>query len=180
VRAEASGQETVIADIVRMVERAQARTAPIQRVADTVAGKFAYGVMGLSAATFAFWATVGTKLFPQVLASAAAGGVGAAAGGGAAASLLLSLQLACNVLVVACPCALGLATPTAVLVGTAAGARRGLLIRGGDVLEATSQVSWQGGFPAAAPAAALHLICGYLCRQRGCLCFRVPMASARC
>jgi Cu2+-exporting ATPase len=53
----------------------------------------------------------------------------------AAASLLLGLQLACNVLVVACPCALGLAAPTAVLVGTSVAARRGLLIRGGDVLE---------------------------------------------
>jgi Cu+-exporting ATPase len=49
--------------------------------------------------------------------------------------LLLALQMACNVLVVACPCALGLATPTAVLVGTSLGARKGLLIRGGDVLE---------------------------------------------
>jgi Cu2+-exporting ATPase len=57
-----------------------------------------------------------------------------------AAAVLLGLQLACNVLVVACPCALGLATPTAVLVGTAAGARKGLLVRGGDILEATSQV----------------------------------------
>ncbi len=130
--------------------RAQASTAPIQRLADAVAGKFAYAVMGLSAATFGFWATVGTRMFPSVVAIAAHGGIaGAAAASGAAsavalatpaASLLLSLQLACNVLVVACPCALGLATPTAVLVGTAAGARRGLLIRGGDVLEATSQV----------------------------------------
>jgi Cu2+-exporting ATPase len=104
-----------------------------------VAGKFAYGVMGLSAATFGFWATVGTKLFPQVLTNAA-GTAAAAATAGPAAALLLSLQLACNVLVVACPCALGLATPTAVLVGTAAGARRGLLIRGGDILESASQV----------------------------------------
>ena len=66
VRAEHSGQQTVIADIVRMVEMAQARTAPIQRTADAVAGKFAYGVMALSAATFAFWALVGTRVFPQV------------------------------------------------------------------------------------------------------------------
>lgn len=136
VVAEQSGPDTVIADILRMVETAQARTAPIQRVADTVAGKFAFGVMGLSAATFAFWSTIGTRVFPQVLSAAASN----AAGVTPAASLLLSLQLACNVLVVACPCALGLATPTAVLVGTAAGARRGLLIRGGDILEATSQV----------------------------------------
>lgn len=71
--------------------------------------------------------------------SAAAAATGA--GGGLAASLILSAQMACNVLVTACPCALGLATPTAVLVGTAAGARRGLLIRGGDILEATSSVS---------------------------------------
>ena len=55
----------------------------------------------------------------------------------AAATALLALQMACNVLVIACPCALGLAAPTAVLVGTSAGARRGLLIRGGDVLEVT-------------------------------------------
>lgn len=53
----------------------------------------------------------------------------------AAATALLALQMACNVLVIACPCALGLAAPTAVLVGTSAGARRGLLIRGGDILE---------------------------------------------
>jgi Cu+-exporting ATPase len=58
VRAEHSGKDTAIADIVRLVEQAQARTAPIQRLADTVSGKFAYGVMGLAAATLGFWATV--------------------------------------------------------------------------------------------------------------------------
>eukprot|EP00798_Chlamydomonas_sp_ICE-L_P017695 gene17695-24051_t len=158
VQAEHSGQQTVIADIVRLVEMAQARTAPIQRLADSVAGKFAYGVIGLSVATFAFWALAGTRMFPQVLVGATQAGSAAAAAcaacltGGAAvpssaapiaatASLILSAQMACNVLVTACPCALGLATPTAVLVGTGAGARRGLLIRGGDVLEAISHIA---------------------------------------
>lgn len=109
VLASASGSDTAIADIVRLVEAAQARTAPVQRLADQVAGRFAYAVMGLSAATFTFWFSMGTKIFPSVLAASAT-----------ASPLLLSMQLACNVLVVACPCALGLATPTAVLVGTSA------------------------------------------------------------
>ena len=70
---------------------------------------------------------------PQVLAPYAA-----TASSKAAATALLALQMACNVLVIACPCALGLAAPTAVLVGTSAGARRGLLIRGGDILEVSA------------------------------------------
>eukprot|EP00241_Pyramimonas_parkeae_P003091 CAMPEP_0114265172 /NCGR_PEP_ID=MMETSP0058-20121206/23723_1 /TAXON_ID=36894 /ORGANISM="Pyramimonas parkeae, CCMP726" /LENGTH=698 /DNA_ID=CAMNT_0001382145 /DNA_START=63 /DNA_END=2159 /DNA_ORIENTATION=- len=116
------GEDTMLADVVRMVEDAQARTAPVQRLADTVSGKFVYAA---------------PKIFPAVIKTAA----GAAAGGvGGSAALLLGLQLACNVLVVACPCALGLATPTAVLVGTALGARHGLLIRGGDILEKASGV----------------------------------------
>ena len=135
VTASASGGDTAVADVVRLVEAAQARAAPIQRLADVVAGKFTYCVMGAAAATFCFWAVAGTKMFPQVLTPYLA-----TASSKSAAALLLSLQLACNVLVVACPCALGLAAPTAVLVGTGAGARRGLLIRGGDVLESASQV----------------------------------------
>uniref|UniRef100_UPI003F9F0737 P-type ATPase n=1 Tax=Salmonella enterica TaxID=28901 RepID=UPI003F9F0737 len=100
VKATASGGDTAVSDIVRLVEAAQARAAPIQRLADVVAGKFTYGVMGAAAATFVFWAAVGTRAFPNVVApyltTAASKG---------AASLLLSFQLACNVLVVACPCA---------------------------------------------------------------------------
>jgi Cu2+-exporting ATPase len=135
INATASGGDTAVADVIRLVEAAQARAAPIQRVADVVAGKFTYGVMGAAAVTFLFWAGAGTRIFPQVLTPYLA-----TAASKNAATLLLSLQLACNVLVVACPCALGLAAPTAVLVGTGAGARRGLLIRGGDVLESASQV----------------------------------------
>jgi len=67
VRALRSGNATAIADILRLLETAQARTAPVQRLADAVAGRFAYAVMGVSAATFAFWATLGTRIFPQVL-----------------------------------------------------------------------------------------------------------------
>jgi P-type Cu+ transporter len=129
VTCTAAGDATGIADIVRAVEGAQSRTAPVQRLADAVSGKFAFAVMGLSAATFAFWATVGIRIFPSVVTASYSG-----------SPLLLSLQLACNVLVIACPCALGLATPTAVLVGSSAAARRGILIRGGDILEGLSKV----------------------------------------
>ncbi|XP_042430004.1 copper-transporting ATPase PAA1, chloroplastic-like isoform X2 [Zingiber officinale] len=86
-----------------------------------VAGHFTYGVMALSAATFAFWSLFGSQLVPAALIQGSV--------------VSLALQLSCSVLVVACPCALGLATPTAVLVGTSLGATRGLLLRGGDVLE---------------------------------------------
>jgi len=126
LEARRAGGDTVMSDIVRMVEDAQTREAPVQRLADKVAGRFCYGVMALSGATFAFWTTLGPMLYPAVVP--------------AAGSLLLGLQLACNVLVIACPCALGLATPTAVLVGTSLGARRGLLIRGGDILENVSSI----------------------------------------
>ena len=99
----------------------------MQRLADAVAGKFCYGIMAASAATFGFWQAVGSSWFPSALDAVDAVGP--------EAPLLLSLKLAVDVLVVACPCALGLATPTAVLVATSAGAKRGLLLRGGDVLE---------------------------------------------
>ena len=135
VKCTASGGDAAISNIVTLVESAQARTAPIQRLADVVAGKFAYGVIGAAAATFFFWSGFGAKMFPKVLENSLSGGASKLA-----ATLSLSVQLACNVLVIACPCALGLAAPTAVLVGTGAGARRGLLIRGGDVLESTSGV----------------------------------------
>lgn len=66
VRAERCGGATAVADIVRAVEAAQARAAPIQRLADVVAGRFAVGVLGLSAATFAFWTLAAPRLMPQV------------------------------------------------------------------------------------------------------------------
>nr|CAD1838016.1 unnamed protein product [Ananas comosus var. bracteatus] len=127
IKATTTGALSTIAKIVRMVEDAQAREAPIQRLADSIAGPFVYSVMTLSAATFFFWYYIGSHIFPEVLLNDIAGPDGS--------SLILSLKLAVDVLVVSCPCALGLATPTAILVGTSLGAKQGLLIRGGDVLE---------------------------------------------
>ena len=130
VRASVAGDGSVAAGIARTVADAQARAAPVQRLADAVAGPFVYAVMAASASTFAFWSLLGDAAFPGALLEASNG----------AGATLGALKLATDVLVVACPCALGLATPTAVLVATSAGARRGLLLRGGDVLEAAANV----------------------------------------
>ncbi|KAF8020023.1 hypothetical protein BT93_G0651 [Corymbia citriodora subsp. variegata] len=92
-----------------------------------VSGHFTYGVMALSAATFVFWNVFGSRILPAALNQGS--------------SVSLALQLSCSVLVVACPCALGLATPTAVLIGTSLGATKGLLLRGGSVLEKFSMVN---------------------------------------
>ncbi|OIW17038.1 hypothetical protein TanjilG_13857 [Lupinus angustifolius] len=121
------GGETAMGDIVRLVEEAQSRETPVQRLADKVAGHFTYGVMAVSFTTFTFWCLFGTHILP------------ASRYQGSAVSL--ALQLACSVLVIACPCALGLATPTAVLVGTSLGATRGLLLRGGNILEKFAMVN---------------------------------------
>jgi Cu2+-exporting ATPase len=125
------GQDTTLAKIIASVETAQTRKAPVQKLADTVAGYFAYGVMAISLIVFLFWNTIGPRWFPDVLmASTSHDGMIMPI-----SPLLLGLKLAISVLVVACPCALGLATPTAILVGTSLGAERGILIKGGDVLE---------------------------------------------
>lgn len=143
IRATRTGQETTLAQIVAMVEAAQTRKAPIQYLADTVAGYFTYGVIAVSVFTFWFWYLVGTHIWPTVLWGT---GVMPMAQGAMGSDLpqspvLLSLKLAIAVLVIACPCALGLATPTAILVGSGIGAERGLLIRGGDVLERVRQLN---------------------------------------
>jgi len=145
-----TGSETTLARIVELVETAQARKAPIQQLADRVAGWFTYGVMALALATFLFWWGWGSQIWPQVLTfqdgwmmgmhHGAAGHDAAGAPMGSTSPLLLSLKLAIAVLVIACPCSLGLATPTAMLVGSSLGAEWGLLLRGGDVLEQLEEV----------------------------------------
>jgi len=135
------GADSAIARIIHLVERAQARKAPIQGLADRIAGRFTLVVLALAVATLLFWWLLGAHLWPQVLSPHGAGllgGHGASHGvmGTAADTpFALALQLAIAVLVVACPCALGLATPTAITVGTGRAAREGLLFRGGDAIE---------------------------------------------
>ncbi len=132
IEATSTGSSSTLASIGRLVAEAQSREAPVQRLADMVAGRFCYGVMSASALTLAFWNLAGADWFPTAL--------DAVDSVGPEAPLLLSIKLAIDVLVVACPCALGLATPTAVLVASSSGARRGLLIRGGDALERMASI----------------------------------------
>lgn len=136
IRTTRTGKETTLAQIISLVETAQTRKAPIQKLADRVAGYFTYGVLAIALLTFLFWYLIGIPLWPHVLQGSHSAAMGHELMHVAHTSpLLLSLKLAIAVLVIACPCALGLATPTAILVGSGIGADRGLLIRGGDVLE---------------------------------------------
>ncbi len=143
LRVTHTGGDTVLAQMVHLVEQAQTRKAPIQRFADVLSGYFTYGVLALAVATFGFWYLWGTAHWPQVVTPSAAtamAGHGHLPSMASGSPLLVSLKLAIAVLVIACPCALGLATPTAILVGSGRGAQQGLLVRGGDVLELLSRV----------------------------------------
>ncbi|MBE9001505.1 copper-translocating P-type ATPase [Nostoc sp. LEGE 12447] len=135
-----TGSDTTLAQIVALVEAAQTRKAPVQKLADTVAGYFTYGVLTASLLTFVFWYFFGTHLWTDITMSGEMEMMSHATHQAPHSPLLISLKLAIAVMVVACPCALGLATPTAILVGTAMGAERGLLIKGGDVLEKVHQL----------------------------------------
>jgi Cu+-exporting ATPase len=115
VRATRVGTDTKLAQIARLVEAAQAGKAPVQRLADRVSAVFVPVVIALSVGTLGFWL-----------------------GRGEPASVAFTAAVA--VLIVACPCALGLATPTAIMVGTGRGAQLGIIIRGPEVLESTRRV----------------------------------------
>jgi Cu+-exporting ATPase len=153
MRASHVGAETVLAGIMRMVEQAQGSKAPIQRLADTVSGVFVPAVLALSALTALGWWLAG-----------AAGRLPSGITDGAGATWWVhALLTGVAVLVVACPCALGLATPTAIMVGTGGGAERGILIKGGESLERIQAVTAvlldkTGTITRGAPAlTALHL-----------------------
>ncbi len=141
------GADTALARIINLVEQAQSRKAPIQGIADIIAGKFCYGVVALSLTTFIFWWQIGTRIWPHVLNASGQGlihshhaGLHTPIGSNAETPLGLALQLSIAVLVIACPCALGLATPTVITVASGKAARRGWLFRGGDVIEQAASI----------------------------------------
>ncbi|HEU5399900.1 MAG TPA: copper-translocating P-type ATPase, partial [Terriglobales bacterium] len=117
MRSERVGSETVLAQIVKMVSEAQRSRAPIQRLADKVAGIFVPAVIGTAIVTFIVWYLVGPE--PR---------------------LAHAIVNAVAVLIIACPCALGLATPMAIMVGTGRGAHAGVLIRNAEALETMEKV----------------------------------------
>ncbi|SMB99887.1 Cu+-exporting ATPase [Thermanaeromonas toyohensis ToBE] len=136
-RATRVGSETALAQIIRMVEDAQASKAPIQRLADFVAGHFIAGVHVLALIVFLFWFFYGFDryflpdsrfiLSPYSLAEIGVFGF----------ALLLSV----TTLVISCPCALGLATPSAMMAGTGKGAENGILFKGADAVEASAKLN---------------------------------------
>jgi Cu+-exporting ATPase len=118
MRAERIGRDTALSQIVTLVERAQGSKAPIQRVADQVTGWFVPAVIAIAALTFIGWMLLGPE--PRVT---------------------YALTSAIAVLIIACPCAMGLATPTAIMVGTGKGAESGILIRDGGALEHAQRIT---------------------------------------
>ena len=117
MRAERVGSETMLAQIVQMVSQAQRTRAPIQRLADKVAGWFVPAVIAIAVVTFIVWVSFGPEpRFAHAIVNAVA------------------------VLIIACPCALGLATPMAIMVGTGRGAHAGVLIKNAEALETLEKV----------------------------------------
>jgi len=110
------GKDTVLSQIIKMVEEAQGSKAPIQKIADRVSGVFVPVVLGIAVLTFIVWAFGGYDLSKGIISAVA-------------------------VLVIACPCSLGLATPTAIMVGTGKGAEKGILIKGGEHLETAYRIN---------------------------------------
>jgi Cu+-exporting ATPase len=127
-----AGRDTQLSQIVRLVQEAQTSRAPIQKLADVVAGYFVPIIITLGLATFVGWMVLSHVLPypPKVFLDHASGG-----------KFMVCIKLCIAVIVFACPCALGLATPTAVMVGTGVGAEQGILVKGGAALETATKIT---------------------------------------
>ena len=131
-RVTRAGSDTQLSQIVKLVQEAQTSRAPIQRMADIVAGYFVPVILALGFLTFTTWLILSHVLHhpPQVFLKAESGG-----------RFMVCLKLCISVIVFACPCALGLSTPTAVMVGTGVGATNGILVKGGAALETATKIN---------------------------------------
>ncbi|KAK4042228.1 E1-E2 ATPase-domain-containing protein [Parachaetomium inaequale] len=131
-RVTRAGRDTQLSQIVKLVQDAQTNRAPIQRLADIIAGYFVPMILFLGLMTFLVWMVLSHVLAhpPKIFLEDASGG-----------KIMVCVKLCISVIVFACPCALGLATPTAVMVGTGVGAENGILVKGGAALETTTKIT---------------------------------------
>ncbi|KAK3300124.1 E1-E2 ATPase-domain-containing protein [Chaetomium fimeti] len=131
-RVTRAGRDTQLSQIVKLVQDAQTSRAPIQRLADIIAGYFVPMILLLGLLTFLVWMVLSHVLAhpPKIFLEDASGG-----------KIMVCVKLCISVIVFACPCALGLATPTAVMVGTGIGAENGILFKGGAALETTTKIT---------------------------------------
>jgi Cu+-exporting ATPase len=133
-RVTRAGRDTQLSQIVKLVQEAQTSRAPIQRMADIVAGYSVPTIIALGLLTFTAWMVLSHVLpvsqTPEVFLKPESGG-----------RFMVCLKLCISVIVFACPCALGLSTPTAVMVGTGVGAEQGILVKGGAALETATKVT---------------------------------------
>ncbi|KAF7910220.1 uncharacterized protein EAE98_012175 [Botrytis deweyae] len=131
-RVTRAGRDTQLSQIVKLVQDAQTTRAPIQRLADTIAGYFVPFILCLGFLTFSIWMILSHVLShpPKIFVDEKSGG-----------KFMVCVKLCISVIVFACPCALGLATPTAVMVGTGVGAENGILVKGGAALETATKIT---------------------------------------
>ncbi|KAH8813222.1 P-type ATPase-like protein [Xylogone sp. PMI_703] len=131
-RVTKAGRDTQLSQIVKLVQAAQTTRAPIQRLADTIAGYFVPTILSLGLLTFTAWMVLSHILTnpPKIFMDGSSGG-----------KFMVCVKLCISVIVFACPCALGLATPTAVMVGTGVGAENGILVKSGVALETATRIT---------------------------------------
>ncbi len=143
------GGDSSLAKLVTLIESVQSKKPPIQRIADKIAGKFTYFVLIFSTLSFFFWWRGAKQIWPELLSHEhnqlimnSSHTLHSSLGSNADNFLTLAIQLSIAVLVIACPCALGLATPTVITVASGKAAKKGVLFKGGDKIEIASKINY--------------------------------------
>ena len=148
LKVEKVGADSSLAKLVNLIESVNANKPPIQRIADKIAGKFTYFVLIFATLSFFFWWKGAKQIWPDLLShnqhefiSNSSHTLHSSLGSNADNFLSLAIQLSIAVLVIACPCALGLATPTVITVASGKAAKKGVLFKGGDKIEIASKIN---------------------------------------